>query len=340
MHLVTEMLATGLRARGHDVLLLCRPGSELHERMRDVVPIAPILKGPDLGPAAILRCSRSLRAHRSDIVLCLMDKDLRLTGVAARLLRIPVVVRRANDQPLRSRFARFFYHRVASHIAVNSQATADSLRASAPELAARPVDIIYNGIRIETYQHAKPATLALPENTIRFGFIGRFEPRKGLRELMDAWPDVSAHVPTAHLLLAGKGPMELELRNRLGHDPRVHFLGFRSDVPALLAAFDVVVMPSHWEGFGLVAAEAMAAARPVIAAHASSLRELVRDGVNGRTVPPGQPDALATAMIELGLDPALRTRLGAEGQRIAAREFAEPHMLERWDHLLTRIAAG
>jgi glycosyltransferase involved in cell wall biosynthesis len=338
VHLVTERLVAGLHARGHNVLLLCRPGSELEARMRDAVPIAPVLKGPDLGPAAMLRCARALRQHRSDVVLCLMDKDLRLTGIAARRLRLPVVVRRANDQPLRSRFARFFYRRVATHIVVNSEATRASLLASAPELSVKPIDVIYNGIRIDVYANAEPAVLGLPAETIKLGFIGRFETRKGLRELLDAWPGVASQVNGAHLFFVGKGPLELELRARLSHDPRVHFLGYRSDVPELLAAFDVIVMPSHWEGFGLVAAEAMAAARPVIAANASSLRELIRDGVNGRMVPPGDSAALALAMIELARDPALRSRLGSEGRRIAAQEFSEQRMIDRWTRLLERVA--
>jgi glycosyltransferase involved in cell wall biosynthesis len=332
------MLATALRDRGHDVLLLCRPGSQLQERMRGVVPQLGIVKGPDLGPPVILKCMHALRAHRSNVMLALMDKDLRLSGVAARCLGIPVVIRKANDQPLRGGFAKFFYTRVATHVVVNSQATRVTLVGSTPALASRNIDVIYNGIDADVYQQAIPAELQLPAGAIAFGFIGRFEERKGILELLQAWPNVVAAVPQAHLIFAGKGELELEMQHRLGRDANVHFLGYRTDVPSLLRSFDVIVMPSHWEGFGLVAAEAMAAGRAVIASHASSLPELIRDGVNGRTVPPRDARSLADAMIEMARDPALRDRFGRQGLSIARTEFSLVRMIDQWEALLERVS--
>jgi glycosyltransferase involved in cell wall biosynthesis len=173
---------------------------------------------------------------------------------------------------------------------------------------------------------------------VAFGFIGRFEERKGILELLQAWPNVVATVPHAHLVFVGKGELELEMQHRLGRNANVHFLGYRTDVPSLLRTFDVVVIPSHWEGFGLVAAEAMAAGRAVIASHASSLPELIRDGVNGRTVPPRDAGALAKAMIELARDPALRARFAREGLNIARAEFSLVRMIDQWEALLDRVS--
>jgi glycosyltransferase involved in cell wall biosynthesis len=336
VHVVTETLAVGLSARGHDVLLLCRPDSELESRLRGVVRHQGIVSGPDLGPLAIARCASALRRHRAQVVLALMDKDLRLTGVAARLLRIPVVVRRANDRPLRSTFQRFVYRSIASRIVANSAATRATLLGSMPALADRGVDVIYNGIRVEQYRDAPAAPLGLPSGSLAFGFVGRFEERKGLLDLAAAWPRVSAAVPHAYLVLVGRGHLESVLHERFRDQERVVFTGYRSDVPALLHAFDVVVMPSHWEGFGMVAVEAMAAGRPLIATSASSLRELVTDDINGRVVPPRDPHALATGMIELAEDAELRDRLGREGFAIAVRAFTAEHMVGRWEHFLTQ----
>ena len=334
VHVVTETLAVELSARGHDVLLLCRPGSKLESRMRGIVPHRGIVSGPDMGPVAIARSIRALRRHGTDIVLALMDKDVRLTGVAARVLGIPVVVRRANDRPLTGPFQRFCYRRIASRVVANSVATRDTLLASAPALARRGIDVIRNGIRIEAFRRAQPAALDVPAGSVVFGFVGRFEERKGLLDLAAAWPRVAAAVPNAYLVLAGAGDIESVLRERLRDQPRVQFLGYRADVPSLLRAFDAVVMPSHWEGFGLVAAEALAAGRPVIATSVSSLRELVTDNVNGRVIPPHDPDALAAVTIELAENPALRERLGREGAITAARAFTAEHMVDQWEALL------
>lgn len=338
VHFVTEVLARGLAARGHDVALFCRPGSELESRMRGIAPLEPILHGMDLGPPVIVRAARALRRHRAGVVVALMDKDLRLTGVAARFLGIPVIVRRANDRPLASARARFFYRAVATRVVANSAATRATLLASAPALARRGIDVVHNGIDVDSFAGARPADLELPERSIVFGFVGRFEVRKGLRELMRAWPSVAAALPDARLALVGRGDLDGEIREWAGTRPGVRLLGYRGDVAAVLRALDVLVVPSHWEGFGLVAAEGMAAGLPIIAAKASSLPELVRDGVSGRLVPPGDADALAAAMIDLGADPGLRISLGKAGQAIARTEFSLERMVDRWEALLRDVA--
>jgi glycosyltransferase involved in cell wall biosynthesis len=108
----------------------------------------------------------------------------------------------------------------------------------------------------------------------------------------------------------------------LGLGGRVHFLGNRDDVPEILAALDVLVhVPSAPEPFGRVVAEAMAVGKPVIAARAGGLPEIVEDEVTGLLVPPGDVAATAAALTRLLRDPALRARLGAAGRRQAEQRF-------------------
>jgi glycosyltransferase involved in cell wall biosynthesis len=337
VHAVTELLARGLLARGHEVTVLARPDSQLERRMQGVAPTVPILRGTDLGPVVIARCARALLTTRAQVVVTLMDKDLRLTGVAARLLRLPVVARRSEDRPLAGRWRSFFYRRVATHVVANSEATRATLLESTPALGPRGIQVIRNGIGVDAFANAVPARLDLPPNAVVFGFLGRFEERKGVQELLDAWPPVAAAVPAAHLVLVGGGALEARARQRMAGDERVRFTGYRTDAAALLRAFDVVVMPSHWEGFGLVAAEAMGAGLPVIGTDASSLPEIVRDGVSGRLVPVRDAAALARAMTELGTDAELRARMGRAGLAIARREFTAEVMVDRWEALLQRI---
>ena len=101
---------------------------------------------------------------------------------------------------------------------------------------------------------------------------------------------------------------------------------------------DVLAVPSHWEGFGLVAAEALAAGVPAVAADASSLPEIVRDGHEGLLVPPGNVDALAAALVRLGRDPAERRRMGAAGPPRVAAEFSLDGMIDRYEALLSRLS--
>jgi glycosyltransferase involved in cell wall biosynthesis len=171
------------------------------------------------------------------------------------------------------------------------------------------------------------------------GFLGRFDERKGLLDLARAWPAIAAAVPRVHLVLGGKGPLEDETRAVLADAPRVIWAGFRSDVAAFLGALDLLVVPSHWEGFGLVAAEALAAGLPVVAAAASSLPEIVRHGREGVLVPPHDPVALASAVIGLLRDPEGRKRMAAAGLARVREEFTVDRMVDRYESLLTDVVA-
>jgi glycosyltransferase involved in cell wall biosynthesis len=337
VHRVTEVLARGLRQRGHEVVVFGRPASMLEERMRPVAPFEPVLGGMDLGPPSLWRAARALRRHRADVVVALMKKDVRLTAVAARAMGIPVVVRHANDQPLpRGARGRLLYG-AAMHV-TNADATRRTILASAPWLAPERVEVIHNGIDPAPFETAAPVPLEVPEGAVRIGYVGSFEPRKGLRVLAAAWPRVAEAVPDAHLLLAGKGSEEPALREMLAGAPRVHWLGYRSDVPEVMAALDVLVLPSFVEGAPNVVQEAMAARRAVVATAVSGTPELVRDRDEALLVPAGDADALAAAMTELARDAALRERLAAAAHARVRAEFTLERMLDRYEHLLQRVA--
>jgi glycosyltransferase involved in cell wall biosynthesis len=108
-------------------------------------------------------------------------------------------------------------------------------------------------------------------------------------------------------------------------------------VPSVLHSIDIAVVPSHWEGFGIIAAEAMLARVPVVAANASSLPEIIRDGQEGLLVPPRDPAALAEAVIRLALDPGLRRRLGEAGRSRVLNEFSAARMIDSFEEVLDSV---
>src|SRR5690606_23274361 len=137
-----------------------------------------------------------------------------------------------------------------------------------------------------------------------------------------------------HLLLVGRGSQEGLLRERLAGVPRVHFPGYRDDVPEVVRALDLLVLPSYVEGAPNVVLEAMAAGRAVVATAVSGTPELVIEGVTGRLVPPGDPQALAGALAALVADGEMRARMGAAGAERARRDFAIGAMLDAYEELL------
>jgi glycosyltransferase involved in cell wall biosynthesis len=151
--------------------------------------------------------------------------------------------------------------------------------------------------------------------------LGALERRKGQDVLLAAVEQLGEQARSMRVVFCGDGSERAALAARaepLGD--RVSFLGFTEEVAPVLAAADVVVVPSRNEGLGVAALEAMAAGKPVVASRVGGLTDLLVDGESGLLVPPDDPPALAAALARLAGDAVLRTRLGAAGQvRVTAR---------------------
>lgn len=330
-----------LAERGHEVHFLCRPVFPALEALPGSLAVSPVLGGLDWGPVGIMRARRTLRAHGSQVLLATTNKDMRSAALAAWSLGIPVVVRRAMARPMKgSLHYRFLYGRLPAHTVTNSEATRQIMLTSAPWLDPSKVSVIHNGIDPVPFQATAPADLGLPTNAVVVGFVGRFVDWKGVLTLADAWRRVEPELPDAHLVLAGEGECEGEMRARLDGARRVHWIGFRDDVPAVMRALDVLAYPSVMEGFGIAAVEAMAAGVPVIGCRAAALPEVLDHEKEGLLVPPHDADALVAAIRRLVEDPELRRTLGQAGRRRVERRFTESRMIDEYERVLAREAAA
>lgn len=182
---------------------------------------------------------------------------------------------------------------------------------------ARDLRLIENGIAIDRFRPhpGGPGTRVLA--------IGRRVRQKGFDVLVRALPDDMT------LDIAGEGPERTE-------HPRVRWLGRREDIPALLAAADILAVPSRWEGFGLAAAEGLAAGIAVVASAVDGLAEVVGDA--GLLVPPDDPVALRAALERLRDDAALRGALGAAGRSRAEARFDVRAMVARYEEIYRELA--
>jgi len=159
---------------------------------------------------------------------------------------------------------------------------------------------------------------------------------KGHRDLIAAAEALARSGRRIEWLLPSDGPLraafEAEARAR-DVDDCIHFLGRRSDIPSLLSRVDLVVHPSWSEGFPNAVLEAMSAARPVVATRVGACASLIEDGVNGRLVPPRDPQALAASVAGLLDDPAARTAMGRAARRRVERSFTLDRMARRVETL-------
>ena len=183
-----------------------------------------------------------------------------------------------------------------------------------------------------------PADAAGPCRLLFLGLVGA---RKGMSELLQALasPGMTAH--PWHLDIAGDGALDTyrQMAATLGLAERTTFHGWTdaAQVSRMLAAADLLVLPSHDEGLPVAILEAMAHGLPVVATPVGAVAEAVRHRQTGLLVPPGDPAALAAALQELVADPALRARLGAAGRQRHAAEFALGSYNDRLHALLTGL---
>jgi len=218
---------------------------------------------------------------------------------------------------------------VRPHVIAISQAVAAQF-----EGMSCPVHLVPNGIPLARFEPAPPPEglrreLGLGPRAPVACVVGRLTPWKGHQVLLRAWRRVIERVPEARLLIVGEvafweDSYEQELKDlaaAMKLDRHVRWLGFREDVPDLLRASDLLVLPSVDEPFGRALIEAMAAELPVVATRSGGVPEIVVDGDTGLLVPPGDPEALGEAIAELLGEPERARELGRAGRRRALEKF-------------------
>ena len=280
-------------------------------------------------PWHLLGIQRHLRELRPDIVHTFLLTASLYGRLAAMLARVPIIVGTEVNIYEHKRAHHALAERLLMHgtdrVVVSAESVRDFYIRQVHADPAR-VDVIYNAVDWSQLQTTMPsgalrASVGVPAGVPVAGIIARLTEQKGHRYLLDAVAE-TPELASLHLLVVGDGGLRDDLRarvDRLGLTTRVHFLGVRRDLGDLLAAVDLFVMPSLWEGLPLSMVLAMGAGLPVVATRVAGIPEVVRDGVTGVLVPPADVPALGSALTRLVSDPALRRTLGA-----AAAAFVRP----------------
>jgi len=179
----------------------------------------------------------------------------------------------------------------------------------------------------------------IPDGSPLLGIIGRLTPQKGHASLLHALQALIARFPRLRCLVVGDGELRKDL-HRLATDLRLTesclFPGVRQDIPEILSAIDILVIPSISEGLPYVALEGMAMAKPIVATAVNGLPELIQDGVTGRLVPKEDPHALAEAIGQVLSDPSRAAALG----RAARQRVEQDYCIDRWVERLEQLYEG
>ncbi len=352
---VVQMMeaARGLVARGHRVTVVSRPGGDLEAACEaagiEFVPM-PLRHGMDLGSARAMR--RLFRERGIDIVHVHKGRPhgVALIGAAGLGPRPVLVVNRGVSFPL-DRFNRLKYRhpRVGAVVCVAEAIREVVIRSG--RLDPARVRTIHAGTDTDRFDPARVDTAAVrrelglgPDDLL----VGQVSVRdwKGWRELVLAFAAVAPEFPTARLLLVGCEPeSELEkvegAARGAGIDDRLLTLPYRTDMPEVLGACDVVADAS-WAGTGITGTirEAMAMERAVLATDCAGNRELVLDGETGLLVSQKDVVALRDALERLLGDAGLRERLGRAARRRVVEGFSTTVRLDRLEALYRELLAG
>ena len=260
-----------LAERGHNVTLICKPEAEIIQQANEAsIDVLPIRIAGDFDPFTISEIAGIYRKRKIDIVIANVGKDIRLAGLAAKFVSgISVIALHQVDREIKNNLRyRLTYNSLIKLIFVNSFATKNTLLKSAPWLKDEKIKVIHHGIDYRKYSETNTTDLrnqlGISQQDLIIGFVGRLSVQKGVKYMIEAFRLVAEKFKNVHLVIAGTGELEgmiKEFATKFNLENRIHLLGFRKDIPDLMRTFDIFLLPSLWEGFGIVLIEAMAAGK-------------------------------------------------------------------------------
>jgi glycosyltransferase involved in cell wall biosynthesis len=342
-------LAAGMRDRGHRIACVVRPGSRLAARLDDLGITYHELPLVDwYEPVTMLRLHGWLRRSGAQVLHTHTPRDHYIAAVATVGTGIRNVGTRHQLHPIAlPGLKRPLLGRLDALIAV-SDAVHAVLRES--PLALPPLTLtIHNGVdtgAVLPERDGLRRAVGLTPDAPVVGFVGRLSPDKGVETLLEAAARLAHGAwPRLRVFIVGDDPRGGHVRHlhrrvtELDLQDAVHFFGYVPRADRASADFDVQVVTSHAEPFGLVTLEAMAHRHAVVATTTGGSPEIVRDGVEGFLVPPRRPALLAERLDRLLREPDLRRRLGECGRRRVEERFSLARMLDATEEVYRRVLA-
>lgn len=310
-----------------------------------ILEVIPEVSDPDL--TRFWKISKLITKYQPAIIhsyLFVANMWTRLVGLTNN---IPVIISERNSNENKAIWMRVIDRLLAPYarcLIANSESGAN-LAIKRQEISTDRVYIIHNGIDLTPFNHLKNKEMARKIYGLRvdqpvIGIIGKLYPQKdhdtffkAISILVERWPNLIT-------LCVGDGPRKEELKSlaeKLKLRNNVIFLGNRLDIPDIMAAVDIIVSSSAWEGMPNVILEAMAASKPVVATSVGGVPEIIEDGKTGYLTPPNSPTLLATSISKLLLNPYLRQIVGRDGRQFVEKQFSIEKMVKDTEKIYYEI---
>ncbi len=331
-------LAKELERRGLPFLFVVQPTSPLHQKASAAgLPVFPLKIRSDFDLGAILRLAWAMK-RRKCLLAHFHDAHSAAVGLAAASLakvRYRVVTRRVDFPLKKNYFSRRKYGKKVDAIIAISEGVKKVLVEGG--VGPKRIEVIPSGIDFSPFEEAHPSDylrreLSFAADDYLVGIVAHLADHKGHKYLIQATRILKEHSPKIKLIIVGEGRLRIELDRQAKEsdvEDIVFFLGFREDIPQILASLDVFVLSSYLEGMGSSILDAMASKLPVVATKVGGIPEVVADGETGFLVPPRNPEALAQAILKLHSDRALASRLGQRGYELVHQKYSAEAMAKK-----------
>jgi glycosyltransferase involved in cell wall biosynthesis len=340
--------AKGLADRGHSVVLASKRNSRLLKYASERGVRTKIMNiGGDFSPLTTLKIAWWMKQNQTDVLICNLNKDVRVAGLAARIIGRPVVLARHGMLLCSRKWKhKMTLTRLTDGIITNSK-TIKAAYANYGWFNKNFVKVIYNGLKI-------------PEDVIPFDFAshypgrkiiysaGRLSKQKGFGYLIEAASYLRNKRNDLLFVVSGEGKLEIEMKSKVkdfGVEDSFVFLGFTPDIYPYLKGCDLFVLTSLFEGMPNVVMEAMAMQKPVIATDVNGVRELMgADAISpvcdtGMIIPSKDPQAIAAAIEEIIDTPHALEAYGRSGRQRVETHFTVPIMIDNLEeHLQQKLS--
>jgi glycosyltransferase involved in cell wall biosynthesis len=335
-----------LMDHGWGALIACQPDSPLLAEARAAaIPAVPVRMRGATDVGAVFALRRVIRERDASVIHTHSSVDSWLGALAARSLRRPVVRSRHVSIPIQRR--RALVYRLADRIITSGEGVRALVIAAgvAPErVVAIPAGVDPGRFHGAVSGGQVRNELGLPAGAALVGLVANVRGSKGHNVFLESARAILAQAPDTRFLIVGAGVGFDEVSDRvkrMGLEASVHLTGFRRDIPEVMAALDVLALPSiRSEAIPQVIPQALAVGTPVVASTVGGSPELIRDGENGRLVPPADPGALADAILALLRDPARARAMARAGQALVRERYTIDATMTRTADVYRALVGG
>lgn len=341
------LLARELWKKNFPFQFVAQPGSPLLKKAQETgLPVLPLKIRSEFDVRAAFRLAGFMKRQKCRLVHFHDAHSAAVGSMAASLAKVPLrIISRRVDFPLGRNFlSRRKYTKNVDAVVAVSQGVRKVLIEGGVD--SKNVKVIPDGVDFAPFEKSGSSVylrreLGFASDDYLVGIVAHLADHKGHKYLIQATKILKERAPKIKVVIVGEGPLRLELNRRVEEshvEDMVFFLGFRKDVPQILASLDLFVLSSYLEGMGSSLLDAMACRLPVVATQAGGIPEVVIQEETGLLVPPRNPQALAAAILRVYNDKTLAARLGEKGYDVVHQKFSAEAMAERMIQLYKEIA--